>query len=146
MLPTIEQCHEFMVTINAGREAFGLEPLTTLEFDECEPNSSTNCLSARHMTTPIGVSLSDENTNAKTWNSDLDLREVEANKRLAAAIDTVLCARSPGGGGSTVLIPDSIKNVTDPFDGLWIGYGYTWKSSDDAKALRARLVEAGLVS
>jgi hypothetical protein len=48
-LPTLDECRQFLETINAGRVAAGLEPVEKLEYDECHPGSADSCLSAYHL-------------------------------------------------------------------------------------------------
>lgn len=119
MLPTIEQCHEFMAAINAGRQAFGLEPIDKLDFDACEPLNGRRCVSAHHL---INLVTDEGSTGFSTFNMD----DEDQARTLANALGTETDYFDE------VLIPRSIKHVTDPFD--YREYG-----------LRERLVEAGLV-
>src|SRR4051812_37046043 len=95
-LPSIEECHEFLATINRGRKAIGLEPIETLDFDECEPDDPKRCLSARHLFALGG---------AIAWAAD-----IEAYGQPQSLVEEF------GGEGRRVEIPEAILKVTDPFD------------------------------
>jgi hypothetical protein len=56
-LPSVQECRAFLDAINAERATGGLEPLQTLDFDGAEPDSLSNCLSARNCYTPLGYSV-----------------------------------------------------------------------------------------
>jgi hypothetical protein len=117
-LPTIEECQEFHRLINAGRVAAGLEPLDKLEFDACVPCSSTECLSATNLFTPVEIRV------------DVDYLCVtgdggDTQRAVLAAVGCTTVSDYP-------TIPDAILAVTDPFDRKVPG-------------LRQRLEEAGVV-
>lgn len=105
-LPTLEECRAFLDAINAERATGGLEPLQVLDFDRADPDSLSNCLSARNCYMPLGYE-----------------------------VDTQM-VYEPHTGTDQHPIPAEILRVTDVFDAA---------DSDRLSALRARLVEAGVV-
>lgn len=106
-LPTVEECHALLDSINAERATGGLEPLQMLDFDGAMPGRPSNCLSARNCYVPLGYNY----------------------------VGTTFVS---GGERGPRPIPNAILRVTDVFDSCCVDP--TW-----SEALRARLVEAGVV-
>lgn len=125
-LPTVEECREFLDTINVGRVAIGLAPLEKLDYDVCKPGSATNCLSAHHLFWSAGY---------WTWAEVTSPRGIQHDARLADAL-SMQWIRTPRAKGYE--IPDAIKRVTDVFDRVE-------GTPDLNEALRERMVEAGVV-
>ena len=90
-LPTVAQCIAFRDKINEGRVTQGREPLDVLEFDTCEPDSISNCLSARNLFVLDGQGVVDQSRYAVRGVPD----------------------PFPGSRG---VIPEAIREVTDVFD------------------------------
>lgn len=116
-LPTVEECREFLDKINHGRALIDLPPLDVLDFDGAEPEHTGNCLSARHLFAPAGYDVLPDTIEAHDHLSD---------RRVRAILDS----------GQ---IPAEITAVTAPFDQIKHG-------PVDRDALRARMVEAGVVA
>lgn len=91
-LPSIEQCREFLATINRGRVAIGLDPLEVLDFDGAVCDHPQNCLSARNLFC-VG-------------------RKAFVSTGVVENADPRLCVVLDGGRQ----IPESILAVTRPFD------------------------------
>lgn len=47
-LPTVEEVRAFFAELNRERVRLGLDEIDTLDFDDAEPDSLYNCLSARN--------------------------------------------------------------------------------------------------
>ena len=127
-LPSVKQCQEFLRIINRGRKAVGLERIDVLHFDECEPASPFNCLSAAHLFEPAGFRTSERVVSPRG----------DANRVLVTALDmpaTTDSSVDPAG----FAIPREIKVVTDVFDAAD-------DDNDLLAALRDRMVEAGVVA
>lgn len=125
-LPSIEQCREFLATINRGRVAIGIDPLDVLDFDGAVPDSTFNCLSARNL---FALSPDYPDTIVKSsYVHDTDPR---------------LCVVLDGGEG----LPESVTAVTAPFDACSDGFGPGVRTNkEDLAALRRVMVEAGVVA
>lgn len=129
-LPTVEQLHTFMETINKGRVACGLEPIERLDYDACTPGSTDNCLSARHLFCAVDPVAGVSSVEAGPY-------ETQIGEPLNAALEG---GKPLNADARYVRIPDSILVVTDAFD----GQDYL-EDEEYPAALRARFVEAGLV-
>lgn len=124
-LPSIEQCRTFLATINRGREAIGLHALERLDFDECDPGSTCNCLSAHHVFDPAGFGVDQDYIWAKANGAQLFVGPALGLKPLDQA-------------GDTWRLSPEILAVTDVFDACE-------DNPELLKALRERMVEAGVV-
>lgn len=120
-LPSVEECRTFLDTINRGREAIGLDPLTKLDFDAAQPSDGDNCLSARNLFAHADLDVG----FTALWPRDDVISPM--HEGLARTIGAKV-NRADG----CIPIPSTIKVVTDSFD-----------SCDEG--LRERLVEAGVV-
>lgn len=124
-LPTIEQCREFLRTINRGRVAIGLDPLVVLDFDGAVPDSDRNCLSARNL-----FALSPKHD---TWVMPVYVKRPDPR---------LLCVLDDGSD-----LPESITAVTRHFDACAGEFGPGVRTDAQAlAALRSRMVEAGVVA
>lgn len=121
-LPTVDEVRSFVDKINDGREALGLDRIDRVDFDACDPDSSHNCLSARHL-------FRDRGREAGWVGSDeFFVRDTHDRESLASALGVKVNPDHSEG----ILIPPEIKVVTDAFDHIVPG-------------LRDVFVEAGLV-
>ena len=121
--PTVDEVHEFMATINAGRKVAGLEPLTEVNFDDCVPSDGTACLSASMIVRAMGYFVGNAEFSP----------EGERAKAIAPKVfEAMGCSKSMSYKGDGWIIPDAIRVVTDPFDDIVAG-------------VREAFVEAGYV-
>jgi hypothetical protein len=95
----------------------------SLDFDNADGGSTSNCLSARNLIIPIS-----EEGLVDSWSFDLGDVDVESKRLLAEAIGTPY-----EDDDDYIDIPDSIRQVTELFD---------W----EVEGLRERMVEAGVVA
>lgn len=123
-LPSVEEAREFLEVINRGREAAGLEPLKYLEFDEARPGLGNSCLSA----TNLFLHVEDYGNMS---GGPVGTTYVVTSDEVAQAIGAT--DRYGEFEIPEFEIPEAILKVTDPFD-------------NEAKGLRERLVEAGVVA
>lgn len=134
-LPTIDECQEFLRTINRGREAIGMDALETLDFDGCEPGNPRACLSATNLFVHVSFSVGCIHVHAE------DPGYERAQDKLIAAL-----AMPPAGCGDRLFkIPREIVRVTEIFDESSNYDGYYGERQELYDALRARMVEAGVV-
>ena len=147
-LPSIEECRAFHAKINEGRVLIGLEPLDALEFDTAEPGDDQRCLSATNLFAEAGYLV-----GAKYVYPLRDEEDDEAGDP-KHAVEGILVEGRPQpdyGESHGGQIPPEIKTVTDCFDRLVVltyeaGAIYDESYQDARAALRARLVEAGVVA
>jgi hypothetical protein len=132
-LPSIEECVAFKAAIDTGRGHAGLPPIRYLDFDGAEPGNPRNCLSARNLFREAGYGVGGEDL--------LTLARADPGSL------GILPERLPRPGGySRRAIPAVILAVTGPFDACEWQDGDPRPHLDTLRALRARLVEAGVVA
>lgn len=116
-LPTEQECRDFLACVNLGREAMGVHPLGTIDFDAATPNDGTSCLSANSVFHAAGYMVG----------SDALYPNENANDEVPRAMGA-----EPSLNDNDWLIPEEIVRVTAVFD-----------AGHDSEGLRARMVEAG---
>lgn len=126
-LPSIEECVAFKAAIDTGREHAGLPPIRYLDFDGAKPGSDSNCLSARNLFWSAGYVV--DATFVAARHCDFEPGESNDPGTLGILPEAVAGIRA---------LPDVILRVTDPFD-------FSRDAEENKSALRARLVEAGVV-
>lgn len=124
----VQDVHEFVGAINAVRLNGGLDPLDEIEFDACEPNSGTNCLSAHNAFMPLGARVNPYTAQAL------------AGRGLTPEVLAEICGTRVI-RGSEVMIPEAILTVTSVFDSA----GECSDEGTVLRPLRALFVEAGYV-
>lgn len=123
-LPSVEECQTFLATINKGREAIGLDTLEALDFDKAQPDSLSNCLSARNLFAEAGY---------RVGMDYVEPDRADCDPLALTALGMDLKRRS--------VIPEAILAVTRYFDACGTGH-----EGAELPTLRERMVEAGVVA